>query len=152
MGKKLYVMDMFSYPSGAKLHLGHWFNFGLVDSYARFKKMQGFNVFQPMGFDAFGLPAENYAIKTGTHPYDSTMKNIEVMRGQLKEMGGMFDWSNEVVTCDPEYYKWTQWVFCELYKKRSCLQESRTRKLVPVLPDCSCKRTGKAGQVRKMWL
>lgn len=117
MGKKLYVMDMFSYPSGAKLHLGHWFNFGLVDSYARFKKMQGFNVFQPMGFDAFGLPAENYAIKTGTHPYDSTMKNIEVMRGQLKEMGGMFDWSNEVVTCDPEYYKWTQWVFCELYKR-----------------------------------
>ena len=117
MGKKLYVMDMFSYPSGAKLHLGHWFNFGLVDSYARFKKMQGFNVFQPMGFDAFGLPAENYAIKTGTHPYDSTMKNIEVMRDQLKEMGGMFDWSNEVVTCDPEYYKWTQWVFCELYKR-----------------------------------
>lgn len=117
MGKKLYVMDMFSYPSGAKLHLGHWFNFGLVDSYARFKKMQGFNVFQPMGFDAFGLPAENYAIKTGTHPHDSTMKNIEVMRDQLKEMGGMFDWSNEVVTCDPEYYKWTQWVFCELYKR-----------------------------------
>ena len=100
MDKKFYVMDMFSYPSGAKLHLGHWFNFGLVDSYARFKKMQGYNVFQPMGFDAFGLPAENYAIKTGIHPQDSTMKNIEVMRSQLKDMGGMFDWSNEVVTMD----------------------------------------------------
>ena len=147
MGKKLYVMDMFSYPSGAKLHLGHWFNFGLVDSYARFKKMQGFNVFQPMGFDAFGLPAENYAIKTGTHPYDSTMKNIEVMRGQLKEMGGTFDWSNEVVTCDPEYYKWTQWVFCELYKRGLAYKKAAPANWCP-----SCKRTGKAGQVRKMWL
>ena len=117
MGKKLYVMDMFSYPSGANLHTGHWYNFGLVDSWARFKKMQGFNVFQPMGFDAFGLPAENYAIKTGTHPKDSTMKNIKVMRGQLQTMGGMFDWKNEVVTCDPEYYKWTQWVFTVLYKR-----------------------------------
>ena len=117
MDKKFYVMDMFSYPSGSKLHLGHWFNFGLVDSYARFKKMQGYNVFQPMGFDAFGLPAENYAIKTGTHPKDSTMKNIEIMRNQLIDMGGMFDWSNEVVTCNPEYYKWTQWIFTILYKR-----------------------------------
>lgn len=117
MDEKFYVMDMFSYPSGAKLHLGHWFNFGLVDSYARFKKMQGYNVFQPMGFDAFGLPAENFAIKTGTHPKDSTMKNIEFMRNQLIEMGGMFDWSNEVITCEPEYYKWTQWIFSVLYKR-----------------------------------
>lgn len=105
MENKLYVMDMFSYPSGANLHTGHWYNFGLVDSWARFKKMQGYNAFQPMGFDAFGLPAENYAIKTGTHPKDSTMRNIDVMSRQLQEMGGMFDWSNEVVTCDPSYYK-----------------------------------------------
>lgn len=117
MDEKFYVMDMFSYPSGSKLHLGHWFNFGLVDSYARLKKMQGYNVFQPMGFDAFGLPAENFAIKTGTHPKDSTMKNIEIMRNQLIEMGGMFDWSNEVITCEPEYYKWTQWIFSILYKR-----------------------------------
>lgn len=117
MDEKFYVMDMFSYPSGSKLHLGHWFNFGLVDSYARFKKMQGYNVFQPMGFDSFGLPAENFAIKTGTHPKDSTMKNIEFMRKQLIEMGGMFDWSNEVITCEPEYYKWTQWIFTILYKR-----------------------------------
>lgn len=116
MDKKLYVMDMFSYPSGAQLHLGHWFNFGLVDSWARFKKLQGYNVFQPMGFDAFGLPAENYAIKTGVHPYDSTMMNIQTMRRQLKEMGGMFNWDSEIVTCTPDYYKWTQWLFLVLYK------------------------------------
>lgn len=159
MGKKLYVMDMFSYPSGAKLHLGHWFNFGLVDSYARFKKMQGFNVFQPMGFDAFGLPAENYAIKTGTHPHDSTMKNIEIMRGQLKDMGGMFDWSNEVVTCDPEYYKWTQWVFCELYKRGLAYKKAAPANWCPSCQTVlareqvnqgKCERCGTDVHIKKM--
>ena len=87
--RKLYCMEMFSYPSGANLHLGHWFNFGLSDSWARFKKMQGYEVFHPMGFDAFGLPAENYAIKTNTHPSIRTYESIETMRRQLKEMGGM---------------------------------------------------------------
>ncbi|URZ01777.1 leucine--tRNA ligase [Clostridium felsineum] len=114
--KKLYVLEMFSYPSGAKLHAGHWFNYAPVDSWARFKKMTGFNVFQPMGFDAFGLPAENYAIKTGIHPKDSTLKNIETMEKQLKSMGAMFNWDHEVITCMPDYYKWTQWLFLELYK------------------------------------
>ena len=114
---KYYVLEMFSYPSGAKLHAGHWFNFGPADSFARFKKMQGYNVFEPMGFDAFGLPAENYAIKTGVHPQDSTMKNIDTMEKQLRAMGAMFDWDAEVVTCLPEYYKWTQWLFLQLYKK-----------------------------------
>ena len=85
--KKLYCLEMFSYPSGAKLHVGHWFNYGPTDSWARFKRMQGYNVFHPMGFDAFGLPAENYAIKTGIHPKDSTLKNIETMEGQLRRMG-----------------------------------------------------------------
>lgn len=113
--KKLYCLEMFSYPSGAKLHVGHWYNFGPTDSWARFKRMQGYEVFQPMGFDAFGLPAENYAIKTGIHPYDSTMKNIETMEKQLKEIGAMFDWDYEVVTCAPDYYKWTQWIFLQLY-------------------------------------
>ncbi|KZL90117.1 leucine--tRNA ligase [Clostridium magnum] len=117
LGKKLYTLEMFSYPSGSKLHAGHWFNYGPVDSWARMKKMQGYNVFQPMGFDAFGLPAENYAIKTGIHPKDSTMQNIETMENQLKAMGAMFNWDNEVITCNPDYYKWTQWLFLKLFEK-----------------------------------
>ncbi|MBO7214243.1 MAG: leucine--tRNA ligase [Clostridia bacterium] len=115
--KKFYVLEMFSYPSAAKLHVGHWYNYGPTDSYARYKKMKGFEIFQPMGFDAFGLPAENYAIKTGIHPQDSTEKNIETMENTLREMGAMFDWSNEIKTCMPDYYKWTQWLFLQLYKK-----------------------------------
>lgn len=113
---KHYVLEMFSYPSAAKLHIGHWYNYGPSDSYARFMRMKGKNVFQPMGFDSFGLPAENYAIKTGVHPKDSTYKNIETMEVQLKKIGGMFDWDNEVKTSDPDYYKWTQWMFLQLYK------------------------------------
>ena len=100
---KQYVLEMFSYPSGAKLHVGHWYNYGLSDTYARFRRMQGYNVFHPMGFDAFGLPAENYAIKTGIHPKDSTLANIETMEKQLRAMGASFDWDYEVKTCMPEY-------------------------------------------------
>ena len=114
--EKLYCLEMFSYPSGAKLHLGHWYNFGVADTWARYKKMQGYNVFEPMGFDAFGLPAENYAIKTGIHPRISTEKNIDTMEHQLRKMGAMFDWSHEIVTCREDYYKWTQWMFLQLYK------------------------------------
>ena len=113
---KKYVLEMFSYPSAAKLHIGHWYNFGLADSYARFLRMQGYNVYQPMGFDAFGLPAENYAIKTGIHPKDSTLKNISIMEEQLRNMGAMFDWDSEIKTCMPDYYKWTQWIFVQLFK------------------------------------
>ena len=113
---KYYILEMFSYPSGAKLHLGHWYNYALTDSFARYQIMKGKNVFQPMGFDAFGLPAENYAIKTGVHPQDSTIHNIEVMEQQLKNIGAMFDWNHEIKTCMPDYYKWTQWLFCQLYK------------------------------------
>ncbi|HPZ08038.1 MAG TPA: leucine--tRNA ligase [Candidatus Eremiobacteraeota bacterium] len=115
--KKCYCLVMFSYPSGDKLHVGHWFNFGPTDTWARFKKMQGYQVFEPMGFDAFGLPAENYAVKTKVHPRISTINNIEFMRKQLREIGAMYDWRYEVVTCEPEYYKWTQWVFLQLYKR-----------------------------------
>ena len=114
--KKFYCLEMFSYPSGAKLHIGHWYNYGLTDSFARYKRMKGYEVFQPMGFDAFGLPAENYAIKTGVHPEDSTRKNIETMEGQLKRIGAMFDWTKEIKTCLPDYYKWTQWIFLKLYE------------------------------------
>lgn len=132
--KKWYVLEMFSYPSGAKLHAGHWFNYGPSDSYARFKRMQGYEVFQPMGFDAFGLPAENYAIKTGIHPKDSTLKNIATMEQQLKAIGATYDWDYEVITCAPEYYKWTQWLFLELFKKGLAY-----RKEAPVnwCPDCN---------------
>lgn len=130
---KYYVLEMFSYPSGSNLHLGHWYNYGLSDSFARFMRMRGYNVFQPMGFDAFGLPAENYAIKTGIHPQDSTMKNIATMEKQLKAMGAMFDWDHELYTCAPEYYKWTQWLFLQLYKKGLAYQ-----KLSPVNWCSSC--------------
>jgi len=115
--KKLYALVMFIYPSGAKLHCGHWYNYGPYDSWVRYKKLKGFNVFEPMGFDAFDLPAENYAIKTGVHPQDSTLKNINDIREQLKKMGCMYDWNSELLTCDPEYYKWNQWLFLQLYKK-----------------------------------
>ena len=115
-GDKCYVLEMLPYPSGAQLHMGHWYNYGVADSYARFMRMQGKNVFQPMGFDAFGLPAENFAIKTGIHPKDSTDKNIATMERQLSDMGVMFDWSHELYTCRPDYYKWTQWLFLQLYK------------------------------------
>ncbi|NLM73070.1 MAG: leucine--tRNA ligase [Clostridiaceae bacterium] len=117
LDKKLYCLEMFSYPSGSKLHVGHWYNYGLTDSWARMKRMQGFNVFHPQGFDAFGLPAENQAIKTGIHPKDSTFSNIETMEKQLREMGATFDWDYEVITCTPEYYRWNQWLFLQLYKR-----------------------------------
>ena len=134
LDKKLYVLEMFSYPSGSQLHAGHWFNYGPVDTWARFKRMNGCNVFQPMGFDAFGLPAENFAIKTGIHPQDSTEKNIKNMEAQLKAMGAMFNWENELVTCRPDYYKWTQWLFLKLYEKGLAY-----RKKAPVnwCPSCN---------------
>ena len=113
---KIYQLEMFSYPSGAKLHMGHWYNYSVPDAWGRYKRMTGHNVFNPMGFDAFGLPAENYAIKTGIHPKDSTEKNIETMIKQIEAIGGIFDWDNDVITCKEEYYKWTQWMFLQLYK------------------------------------
>ena len=133
LDKKFYVLEMFSYPSAAKLHLGHWYNYAPADSYARFKRMQGYAVFQPMGFDAFGLPAENYAIKTGVHPKDSTEQNIANMEQTLREMGASFDWSAEVKTCDPSYYKWTQWMFLQLYKHNLAY---RKEALVNWCPSC----------------
>ena len=114
---KYYVLDMFPYPSGAGLHVGHPLGYIGSDIIARHKRMEGYNVLHPMGWDAFGLPAENYAIKTGTHPRETTVVNIQTFRRQLDSFGFSYDWDREVSTIDPEYYKWTQWIFLQLFKK-----------------------------------
>lgn len=115
--KKYYNLVMFPYPSGDKLHIGHWFNYGIADSWGRYIRLNGFNVFEPMGYDSFGLPAENYAVSTGVPPHESTKKNTDYMTVQLKEIGTMYDWDKTVMTSSPEYYKWTQWVFLQMYEK-----------------------------------
>ncbi len=113
---KFYVLDMFPYPSGAGLHVGHPLGYIASDIYARFKRLKGYNVLHPMGYDAYGLPAEQYAIQTGTHPAVTTEKNILRYREQMDKIGFSYDWSREVKTCDPDYYKWTQWTFIQLFK------------------------------------
>ncbi|MFA6098906.1 MAG: leucine--tRNA ligase [Patescibacteria group bacterium] len=113
---KFYVLDMFPYPSAQGLHVGHPEGYTASDIVARFYRMKGYHVLHPMGFDSFGLPAENYAIKTGTHPATTTAKNINNMRRQIKSLGFSYDWKREVITSDPEYYKWTQWIFLQLFK------------------------------------
>ena len=115
--KRRYVLDMFPYPSGAGLHVGHPEGYTATDIWCRYLRMNGYNVLHPMGYDAFGLPAENYAIKTGTHPADTTFKNIEHFTQQIKALGFSYDWDREIRTCTPDYYKWTQWIFLQLYKK-----------------------------------
>ena len=114
---KYYILDMFPYPSGAGLHVGHVTGYTATDILARYKRQKGFNVLHPMGWDSFGLPAEQYAIRTGTHPAVTTEKNISTYRRQLKSLGFSYDWSREVATSDPKYYKWTQWIFTKLYEK-----------------------------------
>ncbi|MBD5268751.1 MAG: leucine--tRNA ligase [Bacteroides sp.] len=113
--KKFYVLDMFPYPSGAGLHVGHPLGYIASDIYSRYKRQQGFNVLHPMGYDAYGLPAEQYAIQTGQHPEKTTTENIARYRNQLDKIGFSFDWSREIRTCDPEYYKWTQWAFMQMF-------------------------------------
>ena len=114
---KYYVLDMFPYPSGAGLHVGHALGYVATDIVARYKRMKGFNVLHPMGWDAFGLPAEQYAIKTGTHPKETTHQNVSNFKKQINSLGFSYDWSREINTTDPDYYKWTQWIFMQLYNK-----------------------------------
>src|SRR3989338_577330 len=114
---KLYVLDMFPYPSAAGLHVGHPEGYTATDILCRYKRMRDFDVLHPMGWDAFGLPAENFAIATGTHPAKVTRDNVENFRRQIKSLGFSYDWDREVDTTDPNYYKWTQWIFLQLFKK-----------------------------------
>ena len=116
IGKKYYCLDMFPYPSGSGLHVGHWRGYTLSDVYARIKWLQGYNILHPMGWDAFGLPAENDAIKKGIHPKKATANNIATFKSQLKQIGAIYDWDKELNTTDPEFYKWTQWIFLQMYK------------------------------------
>src|SRR5579859_7344101 len=112
---KHYILDMFPYPSGAGLHVGHPEGYTATDILARYKRALGFNVLHPMGWDAFGLPAEQYAVKTGQHPRKTTDENIATFKRQIKSLGFSYDWSREIATTDPDYFKWTQWIFLKLY-------------------------------------
>jgi leucyl-tRNA synthetase len=149
-GKKFYCLDMFPYPSGSGLHVGHWRGYVLSDIYARIKWLEGYNVLHPMGWDAFGLPAENDAIKKGVHPQVNTEKNIARFKKQLQDIGAIYDWSKEVNTTDPDYYKWTQWIFLVMFKRGlhmndmpinwcpSCLTGLANEEVV----DGACERCG----------
>ena len=113
---KYYVLDMFPYPSGAGLHVGHPLGYIASDIFARYKRLQGYNVLHPMGYDSYGLPAEQYAIQTGQHPEVTTVNNINRYREQLEKIGFCYDWSRGVRTCDPKDYKWTQWAFMKMFE------------------------------------
>src|ERR1044071_8919535 len=130
---KYYVLDMFPYPSGAGLHVGHPLGYIASDIYARFKRLKGFNVLHPMGYDAFGLPAEQYAIEHGIHPAVSTENNINNFRKQLDNIGFSFDWSREVRTSDPKFYKWTQWIFLQLFKRFYNRNTNRARPIAELI-------------------
>ena len=155
---KWYALTMYPYPSG-DLHVGHWYAMAPSDAHARFMRMRGYNVMHPMGFDAFGLPAENAAIQRGIHPHSWTMANIERMRGQLRSMGATYDWDREIVTCLPEYYKWNQWFFLRMYEKGLAYRASAAVNWCPTcqtvlaneqVVDGKCERTGDVVVRRQM--
>ena len=150
-GRRFYLLTMLPYTSG-DLHVGHWYNNTGPDIQARYRRMRGYEVFFPIGFDAFGLPAENAAIKQGIHPHKWTYANIDRMRGQLKTMGAMFDWNSEVRTCDPGYYRWNQWFFLKFFAKglayramapvNWCPKDQTVLANEQVLPNGTCERCG----------
>lgn len=130
---KFYVLDMFPYPSGAGLHVGHPLGYIASDIYSRYKRLKGFNVLHPMGYDAYGLPAEQYAIQTGQHPAITTIKNIDRYREQLDKIGFSFDWDREIRTCEPGYYKWTQWAFIQMFNSYYCYDEQQARPITELV-------------------
>ena len=139
--KKFYVLDMFPYPSGAGLHVGHPLGYIASDIYSRFKRQQGFNVLHPMGYDAYGLPAEQYAIQTGQHPEKTTEDNIARYRSQLDKIGFSFDWSREVRTCDPKFYKWTQWAFMQMFNSYYDLDLKKAQPIDKLIEHFAAKGT-----------
>ncbi len=130
---KYYVLDMFPYPSGAGLHVGHPLGYIASDIYSRYKRLKGFNVLHPMGFDSFGLPAEQYALETGQHPATTTEKNIATFKAQLDKIGFCYDWDREVRTSDPQYYKWTQWIFLQLFNSYFCNTQKKARPIADLI-------------------
>ncbi|HMC00082.1 MAG TPA: class I tRNA ligase family protein, partial [Flavobacteriaceae bacterium] len=132
---KYYVLDMFPYPSGAGLHVGHPLGYIASDIYARYKRHKGFNVLHPQGYDSFGLPAEQYAIQTGQHPAITTEENIKTYRRQLDQIGFSFDWSREVRTSDPKYYKWTQWIFIQLFNSYYCNIDNKAESISELIRE-----------------
>src|SRR5947209_269636 len=138
---KYYILDMFPYPSGAGLHVGHPEGYTATDILARYRRMRGFNVLHPMGWDAFGLPAEQYAIQTGTHPAVTTNRNIDTFRRQIKMLGFSYDWDREVNTTDPGYFKWTQWIFLQLFDTWYDAEQQRGRPIaeLPIPPEVKAK-------------
>ena len=141
--QKFYVLNMFPYPSGAGLHVGHPLGYIASDIYARYKRLQGFNVLNPMGYDAYGLPAEQYAIQTGQHPAITTVNNINRYREQLDKIGFSFDWNREIRTCEPEYYHWTQWAFQKMFNSYYCNDEKQARPIQELIEAFS--QTGTEG-------
>ncbi|MBK7292035.1 MAG: class I tRNA ligase family protein [Chitinophagaceae bacterium] len=136
---KYYVLDMFPYPSGAGLHVGHPLGYIASDIFSRYKRLKGFNVLHPMGFDSFGLPAEQYALDTGQHPAETTKKNIATFKAQLDNIGFCYDWSREVQTSDPNYYKWTQWIFLQLFNSYFCNTEKKARPISELIKKYETK-------------
>ena len=132
---KFYALDMFPYPSGAGLHVGHPLGYIASDIFARYKKLKGFNVLHPMGYDSFGLPTEQYAIETGIHPSVATKKNIETYRRQLDRLGFSYDWSREIQTSDPNYYKWTQWIFKQLFNSFYCNIDDKAKHISELIEE-----------------
>lgn len=132
---KYYCLDMFPYPSGNGLHVGHWRGYVLSDVVSRYKLLQGYEILHPMGWDAFGLPAENYAIKTGTHPSVATQKSISNIKRQVNDIAAIYDWDKEINTTDPNYYKWTQWIFIQMFKNGLAYEKE-----MPLnwCPNCKC--------------
>src|SRR5213594_733410 len=144
---KFYILDMFPYPSGAGLHVGHPEGYTATDILARYQRAQGFHVLHPMGWDAFGLPAEQYAIKTGQHPRKTTEQNIATFKRQIKSLGFGYDWTREIDTTDPEYFKWSQWIFLKLYNswfnpETNKAEPIETLPYLPVAADVSRRTTG----------